>query len=70
MLKNEEKEKMEMECPYQEKGRVTVCGASITRLHTSMEDQEAFCGTEDHYRCPMLLAHVLRLGSERPKRVH
>lgn len=61
---------MEMECPYREKGRVTVCGASITHMTTSIDDEEAFCATEEHYRCPMLLAHVLRKGSERPKRVH
>lgn len=60
---------MEMECPYHEKGRAAVCGASITRLLTSTEDEKAFCASEEHYRCPMLLAHVLRKGSERPKRV-
>ncbi len=70
MLKNKEKKKMEMECPYHEKGRTALCGASITQMSTSAEDEESFCATEEHYRCPMLLSHVLRKGSERPKRVH
>jgi hypothetical protein len=59
-----------MECPYLEKGRVAMCGASITMMVPSIEEEKTWCSTEDHYRCPMLLGHVLRSGArkERVKR--
>ncbi len=36
------------------------CGASLTRLLPGAEEVASWCSTEDHYRCPMLLSHVLR----------
>lgn len=60
-----------MECPFLEKGRVAMCGASITMMAPSVEEEETWCNTEDHYRCPMLLSHILRSGArkERVKRI-
>ncbi len=29
------------------------------------DDSENYCTTEEHYRCPLLLAHVLRGGRGR-----
>lgn len=52
-----------MECPYFEAGTVRrVCNASLTRLAPDTEKACNYCTTEEHYRCPMLLAHVLRGG--------
>lgn len=51
------------ECPYLERGDPAVCGASITMMAPTVEEEESWCGTEDHYRCPMLLSHVLRAGN-------
>lgn len=47
-----------------------MCGASITMMVPSIEEEKTWCSTEDHYRCPMLLGHVLRSGArkERSKR--
>lgn len=54
-----------MDCPYLETGtKSRFCGASITRLIPGMEETAKYCKTEEHYRCPMLLAHVLRGGRE------
>ncbi|HBG46552.1 MAG TPA: hypothetical protein DDW94_06120 [Deltaproteobacteria bacterium] len=58
------------ECPYLEKGNKAVCAASISLLAPTVEDEESYCLTEEHYRCPMLLSHVLRRGSARPKRLN
>ncbi|MBI2412084.1 MAG: hypothetical protein HYV24_02610 [Deltaproteobacteria bacterium] len=52
-----------MNCPYLEKGKVEMCAASITLLAPSVEETEEYCSTEEHYRCPMLLSHVLRSGT-------
>lgn len=50
-----------MECPYLEPGRLTsTCKASISRMVPSITETEEYCATEEHYRCPMLLSHVLR----------
>ena len=52
-----------MECPYLERdGKKSVCCASVTQLTPEGGDSENYCTTEEHYRCPMLLAHVLRGG--------
>lgn len=50
-----------MECPYlEEEITESRCNASVTNLVPSVEEKVSYCTTEDHYRCPMLLAHVLR----------
>ena len=52
-----------MECPYLETDtEKSVCVASVTHLTPGGDDSENYCATEEHYRCPMLLAHVLRGG--------
>ena len=55
-----------MGCPYLERGRTSgFCSASVTLMVPSMEETDEYCRTEEHYRCPMLLAHVLRGGRGR-----
>jgi len=55
---------MENECPYIEAGTMgMVCTASVTSMTPGPSELAAYCATEDHYRCPILLARVLREGS-------
>lgn len=55
---------MENECPYIETGtKVMVCGACMTSTTPCASEFTPYCATEDHYRCPILLARVLREGS-------
>ncbi len=50
-----------MDCPYYSNGRVEkTCLASVTRLSPDAEEAVKYCTTEEHYRCPLLLASVLR----------
>lgn len=50
-----------MECPYFEAGEAReVCSASVTHMTPDAHDERRYCTTEDHCRCPMLVAHVLR----------
>lgn len=52
-----------MGCPYLERDLVkSVCSASITHMTPDDDDSKNYCTAEEHYRCPMLLAHVLRGG--------
>ncbi|MBI1912033.1 MAG: hypothetical protein HYS21_08520 [Deltaproteobacteria bacterium] len=52
-----------MECPYLEGGnKASYCNASFTLMVPSMDEKTTYCDTEEHYRCPMLLSHVLRGG--------
>lgn len=52
-----------MGCPYLTEGKVNrVCVASSTLMEPESGEVDIYCATEDHYRCPMLLAHVLRGG--------
>jgi len=52
-----------MECPYFERDEgKSICGASVTQMTPEEGDPATYCTTEEHYRCPMLLAHVLRGG--------
>lgn len=56
---------MEMECPYIcKKG---VCGASVTGMSPSSFELNIYCHTEEHYRCPILLARTLREGNCGPR---
>ena len=53
-----------MECPYLEEGVLKrVCNASVTRMSPGVHETSLYCTTEEHYRCPVLLAHVLRGAS-------
>lgn len=53
-----------MGCPYLESGsRAEFCAASVTLLVPSVEERKDYCVNEDHYRCPLLLARVLRGGT-------
>lgn len=55
-----------MECPYLEPGRVArFCNASISLMIPSVEESSCYCTTEEHYRCPMLVSHILRGGAAR-----
>jgi hypothetical protein len=40
-----------------------VCGASVTNMTPCASELATYCATEDHYRCPILLARVLREDS-------
>lgn len=52
-----------MECMYLEKCRKSaVCTASLSKMIPSALERLAYCDTEEHYRCPMLIAHTLRGG--------
>lgn len=52
-----------MDCIYLESGkRKSICTASITMMEPSAYETTAYCQTEEHYRCPILLAHTLRKG--------
>lgn len=56
---------MDRECPYIEaRPEDLVCGASVTSMVPSVIEFTTYCNTEEHYRCPILLAKVLRGCSE------
>jgi hypothetical protein len=60
---------MDRECPYIEsRPQDLVCGASVTSMVPSISEFTTYCDTEEHYRCPILLAKVLREVSENPVR--
>ena len=40
-----------------------ICNASVTLMAPGENDIVAYCTTEEHYRCPMLLSKLLRGGS-------
>ncbi len=50
-----------MRCPYLEAGPGGNCCAASTRgLLPSYDEQVGLCMVEEHDRCPLLMAHVLR----------
>lgn len=50
-----------MECPYLENHAAeAICGASVGLVAPDQDDKTAYCSTEEHYRCPMLLGRILR----------
>ena len=54
---------MSERCPYLEEGRIIKsCNASSTLLIPSIDRHEAYCSGDDHYRCQILLGHVMRAG--------
>lgn len=58
---------MDRECPYLEtRPKESVCGASVTSMVPSVSEFTTYCDTEEHYRCPILLARVLREISVNP----
>ena len=61
--KYKQKEVMNMECPHLEAGKKeSVCNASLTMMAPSVFETSIYCTTEEHYRCPILLAYTLRDG--------
>lgn len=55
-----------MECPYLEPGQAArFCSASVSLMIPSIEESMSYCTTEEHYRCPMLVSHILRGGEPR-----
>jgi len=55
--------KIEMECPYLKPlAAAHVCNASDTKMVPSEFEFTIYCNTEEHYRCPILLARTLRDG--------
>lgn len=55
-----------MICPYLEHGAAgRVCNASVTLMEPDDCDTVQYCSNEEHYRCPLLLAHVLRGSRDR-----
>ena len=63
---------MERECPYIDtRPNDFICTASMTSMSPSVSEFTTYCGTEDHDRCPILLARVLRESSlTRPQRAN
>ncbi len=50
-----------MDCPYYKSVQTDkACLASVTRLRPEAEEAGKYCTTEEHYRCPLLLASILR----------
>lgn len=55
--------RIEKECPYLKPSAAAyVCGASVTNMVPSEFEFTIYCVTEEHYRCPLLLARTLRDG--------
>ncbi|HBR17189.1 MAG: hypothetical protein A3G39_09480 [Deltaproteobacteria bacterium RIFCSPLOWO2_12_FULL_43_16] len=56
-----------MECIYLERcGKNGICNASLTLMVPSIFERQVYCDTtEEHYRCPILIAHTLRAGSRK-----
>ncbi len=51
------------ECMYLEGSeKNAVCGASLSHFAPGTFERQVYCDTEEHYRCPILLAHTLRKG--------
>jgi len=63
------RKEMERECPYIEsRPKDIVCKASMTSMVPSVADFTTYCASEEHYRCAILLARVLREASAPPSR--
>ena len=55
-----------MECIYLERcGKTGICNASLSLMVPIIFERRVYCDTEEHYRCPILIAHTLRKGSRR-----
>ncbi len=62
---------MSNSCPYLEEGRIIKsCNASRTLLIPSVDRHGAHCSGDDHYRCPVLLGHVMRSGRQKTGKTH
>lgn len=59
-----------MKCPHLETGKkINICSASLTMMSPSIYETNIYCLTEAYYRCPILLAHTLRLDTEDVERM-
>lgn len=53
----------EKSCPYlREEGEKPLCMTSSIRMSPNSLNFTQYCTTEEHYRCPLLLAHTLMNG--------
>ena len=50
---------MDTNCPYL---KDVICKASVTNMTPTLFELTVYCDTEEHYRCPILLARTLRDG--------
>lgn len=53
---------MDKKCEYLKPEDNFVCKASKTNMIPSIFEFNIYCTTEEHYRCPLLLARTLRDG--------
>lgn len=51
-----------MDCKCMYLSEEAVCNASISHMSPRLFDYDAYCNSEEHYRCPILLAYTLRDG--------
>ncbi len=55
---------MDMRCPYLNADKEkSVCKVSLTNMSPSIFEMRIYCKTDNHYRCPILLARAQRYGS-------
>lgn len=52
-------------CPCLAEKTSRGCSASLSGLKPGAEMREDFCESEEHYRCALLVSHVLRGGFAR-----
>ena len=48
---------MDCKCIYL--SEEAICDASISHMAPKLFDYDAYCNSEEHYRCPILLAYTL-----------
>lgn len=54
---------MKTKCPYMKRNKKdVVCAASATNMSPNLFEKSVYCTTEEHYRCPLLIARTLRDG--------
>lgn len=51
-----------MNCKCEHLNDESVCSASFSSMVPSLFDYDAYCNSEEHYRCPILISHALRDG--------
>jgi hypothetical protein len=64
MTNDEKGENDMMACPYLSLKEKSVCEASVSARSLQAEF-EPYCTTEEHYRCPTLLGHLLRASRKK-----
>lgn len=51
-----------MDCKCMYLSEQAVCTASLSNMVPKLFDYDPYCNSEEHYRCPILLAYTLRDG--------